>query len=367
MCKSRLILLEGLPGTGKTTNAYFLYTQMGRHDSAVKWIHEVTRPHPVLFFDEACLSHAAYAAFLAAHPDARPMLDSIAERRKTTVGIDLLEVAWQLQGAQKDVLFQTLRQYDAWNLTLGQRCQAALEKWESFVERAMDGGDTIYILDSALFQYQIFSFLLKDRPYEELERFVAQLLHIVSPLEPMLIYLHRASTEAAITALENTRGTESMERMWERDQHEPYYQGKPTGKAGFSQFLLDYGKAAAQLYATACCNKMSIDISNEQWRQYEDAMLSRLQLQRAAFPEASPPDGIYENKAHGWRIEVESGRIREPEGKRRLLTPKSERSYYVECLPVTLRFLDDDTIVTEGMQIAAQWTTLGTVYRRVEK
>ena len=53
---NRLILLEGLPGTGKTANAYKLYEQLVRNYRDVRWLHEVSQPHPMLFFSESCLT-----------------------------------------------------------------------------------------------------------------------------------------------------------------------------------------------------------------------------------------------------------------------------------------------------------------------
>ena len=52
---SRLIMLEGLPGTGKSTNSYLLAIHLKRKGNKVKWIHEVARPHPTSFFSEACI------------------------------------------------------------------------------------------------------------------------------------------------------------------------------------------------------------------------------------------------------------------------------------------------------------------------
>ncbi len=53
---NRLILLDGLPGTGKTTNSYRLFEQLVRNGRDVRWLHEVSQPHPTLFFSEACLT-----------------------------------------------------------------------------------------------------------------------------------------------------------------------------------------------------------------------------------------------------------------------------------------------------------------------
>ena len=57
---NRVILLEGLPGTGKTTNSYRLFEQLVRNGREVRWLHEVSQPHPTLFFSEACFTKKEY-------------------------------------------------------------------------------------------------------------------------------------------------------------------------------------------------------------------------------------------------------------------------------------------------------------------
>ena len=85
---NRVILLEGLPGTGKTTNSYRIFEQLVRNGRDVRWLHEVSQPHPTLFFSESCLTKEEYRLFMEKYPETADMLGSIAELRATTVGID---------------------------------------------------------------------------------------------------------------------------------------------------------------------------------------------------------------------------------------------------------------------------------------
>ena len=62
--KNRLILLEGLPGTGKSTNSFKLYEQLLLNGKKADWLHEVSQPHPVLFFTESCMTKEEYFAML---------------------------------------------------------------------------------------------------------------------------------------------------------------------------------------------------------------------------------------------------------------------------------------------------------------
>jgi thymidylate kinase len=45
MIDSQLIMVEGLPSTGKTTNARFIHIQLERNNLKAEWIHEVAMPH----------------------------------------------------------------------------------------------------------------------------------------------------------------------------------------------------------------------------------------------------------------------------------------------------------------------------------
>ena len=73
----------------------------------------------------------------------------------------------------------------------------ALEKWEAFVKAALRQDDTVYILDSSIFQYQIFTYLLAGAEYSRLAVLVRRIMEMLKPLDPLLIYLYRENTEGA--------------------------------------------------------------------------------------------------------------------------------------------------------------------------
>lgn len=364
MENTRLIMLEGLPGTGKSTNSFFLSTQLEREGKIVKWIHEVARPHPVLFFYEASLTYEEYHSFLKAHPQAEPILNQVAVFRKNTVGIDLLELEWNFINVIGINAFQALREYDVWTFSRHKYANVALEKWGHFAENVLDK-EAIYILDSSIFQYQIFSFLLKNTPYDELEQFIQKLFAIIKPLNPNLIYFYRENIGDTINFLEQLRGTQFMENIWERDKTEPYYSDKPRGAEGHKQFLLDYAGTAKRLFDAANCRKTSVEITNQDWETYENEILTFLGTERKPYPNALPPTGVFKNEALGQDIEVYGLLIKDPNGTERILIPKSDCEFYVECLPVVLRFDAQNQIVISGEQICERWTTSGTRFVRV--
>ena len=364
MENTRLIMLEGLPGTGKSTNSHFLSMQLDREGKKIKWIHEVARPHPVLFFSEASLTHEEYASFLKAHPHAGPALNRIAVFRKNTVGIDLLELEWTYMDALGTDAFQALQKYDVWTLPLDQYTGLALEKWAYFTEKALAAEDEVYILDSGIFQFQIFTYLLKNAPYQDIERFILNLIETVKPLHPSLLYFYREDANATLDFLEKLRGGQCMENIWMRDKAEPYYRDKPAGAEGTRRFLLDYAHIAKQLFHAADCRKRSIEITGQDWETYENEILSFLGTGRRPYPDALPPNGVFKNETLGYDMEINGLLMKDPNGTKRILTPKSGCAFYVQCLPVVLRFQGPDQITISGEQICERWTTSGTRFVR---
>ena len=240
MIDTKLIILEGLPGTGKTTNSFCLLSHLERNGFAARWIHENSRPHPTSYFNEACLSYEELELFFQRFPHTRSIIEKIWMKRRTTIELDLMEIKWHYLQDFGDEAFEEINKFDVWNFTLDEYERVALEKWEVFASEASKASEVL-LLDSSLFQFQIFTFLLKNAPYDRMQGFIQKLFNILAPLKPTLIYLYREKTEEAIAYLEKQRGVEFLEYIYERDKKEPFYENRPTGAEGMRQFLRHYG------------------------------------------------------------------------------------------------------------------------------
>ena len=369
--RNRLIMLEGLPGTGKSTNSYKLYEQMLRNGVKARWLHEVSQPHPTLFFTESCFSAGEYQRFIARYPELAGILNDVAEVRKTTVGIDYETVLRRCrkQGVndpQATEWFQELMQYDAFPSSLDRYEVQALEKWELFAEKAAKDEETVFILDSSIFQYQIFTYLLKDAGYDRLSAFIQKIMAYLSSLNPLLIYLYRENTEDSIGYLRDQRGIRDLERTWERDKEEPYYTNRQKDVTAFYDFLKDYADYALRLFNIIKCDKEKLEISENNWKAYEDEMLKRLNIARKEAPGFSAVSGTYVNSEHGISFSIEDNEMKDPEGVRRHLSPKSQKEFFVDGLPTVLEFFSEKYIRLHGQQIIPQWTETGMIYEMEE-
>lgn len=362
MSDTRLFMLEGLPGTGKSTNSYYLYIQLERNQKKVKWIHEVTQPHPTLFFNEACLTFPEYEMLAAKYPKAVEILKQIAVFRKNTVGIDLLEIERNYRDSIDEEAFTELKKFDVFKFSIENYEKAALDKWAYFVEAALKEEDVIYILDSSILQFQIFTFLLKNVESEKLEQFMQKLIEIIKPLNPGLIYFYREQADNSISYLEKTRGIKYLEEIRERDKAEPYYTQKPQGAEGFRIFLRDYADFACSLFDSIDCRKLAVEITKQDWSAYELDILKFAGIKYEPDITAFPAEGTYFNEDLQAKIEIKGLDMKDPHGNVRKLTVKADREFYVECLPVVLQFDENGNILITGTTICERWTTTGTLF-----
>jgi len=362
--RNRLIILEGLPGTGKSTNSQKLYEQLLLNGEKVRWLHEVSQPHPVLFFTESCMSKEEYQNFKIKYPEVAKLLDEVAEVRKTTVGIDQEAISRRCKEPQKQAWYEELLKYDAFPTSLDRYEIQALEKWEAFANKAGQDEDTIYILDSSLFQYQIFTYLLKAAPYERLKTFVQKIAECIKPLNPLLIYLYREHTEDSIAYMKQQRGEQDLVSTWQRDQGEPYYQNKQKDVTAFYDFLNDYATYAQDLFENLNFDKQKIEISKNNWKAYEDEMLGLLKINRVETPAYKAMDGTFVNAELGISFTIQDNLLKDPEGVQRPLTAKSQNEFFVEGIPTILQFFEENSIRLLGQQIIPQWTETGTVYTK---
>lgn len=365
---ANLLLVEGMPGTGKSTNSRVIMSCIEQMGKSVRWIHEVARPHPTLFFNEANLTFEEYHNLINRFPEVKEILEMVKIEMHSTISIDLLELEWNYKSDISSEVLSELEKYNVWNFPLEKYRNAALEKWKFFVEKIRnEKEELLVILDSSIFQFQIYTFLLKDSSYTVLQEFIEKLFSIVEELNPKLIYFYRENVEDTISYLENTRGISFFEQIWKRDRHNPYYQNRPRGAEGYREFLRDYHAAAQNLFRITPFEKIGVEISKGDWNHYVSNMFSFLDIHETKIDKQIDfPIGIYENKELNTRIEIVEGYVFVPSGKKKRLIPRRESEFYIEDMPTILNFENPGRAIVKGEQLIDRWTTLQTEFVKVQ-
>jgi thymidylate kinase len=374
MIDTKLLLLEGMAGSGKSTTSRFLSIQGERNGKHIRWYHEVARAHPVHDLFKARLTGAAYESFCKTFEHARDYVDRLHVMKDEYVWLDLLEIERKYRGLIGEDAFQALRTYDTWNFTPAEYREWALGAWQEFVDETLRG-DHIVLLDGSLFQWQIHGQAMDGVPKETIQNFVHQLMEIIAPLNPVLIYLYQKDADYAIERLRQIRGDRFAETIYQRDADRVYYQGTPPerGAAKFYQLLRELREMYGEMFAEAPVRKLAIDNSQGEWGQYEQQMLDFLELTRVSDPVVSESvlrnlQGSYKNETLQMEIKayVENGALLMQRGSRwvRKLIPKRELTFYVPDLSVEITF-EPDKLIVSGIPTTDAWTEVETEFLRV--
>jgi thymidylate kinase len=231
MRTTRLILLEGIPGSGKSTLGQFLARQLSVQGIPHRWWYEEEKAHPLYGFqDPASLQQ---------------LLDDLAG------------------GEYHRVI------------------AAALDKWRD-VAATIASHDTTVVLESCLLGYLTWTLFPFDVPIAEIQVYLGEVEQLLQSLSPRLIYLYQADLAQALRIICERRGAQTRERLIRNATQSPY--GRRMGLQGFEGLVM-YWAAYRQLTDAACQASgfatLAIETGAGDWPTY--------QRQAQAFLRLPPP------------------------------------------------------------------------------
>ncbi|WP_028563705.1 DNA/RNA helicase domain-containing protein [Paenibacillus pinihumi] len=139
MKNTKLIMIEGIPGSGKSTTAQLISHELLRQGLRHKWWYEEEKGHPVYIYDNY------------------------------------------------DVMQTIINELSDGNYQ--QVIHKALKQWQQFVE-AVQSSDGIIIVDSCLFGYLTWTLFPFGVSRQEIEAYVKDIEQIIMPLNPYIIYFY---------------------------------------------------------------------------------------------------------------------------------------------------------------------------------
>ena len=224
MDRPRLIFVEGIMGSGKSTTARWLARLFRRAGVPARPVPEA-RPHPTNVFRS--LPHWQ-----------QPWLDLTADELMT-------------------------RSY---------------ANWQAFVETA-HSDPRIFVFDGQLFHGDFTCLFLMRCPPQVLHQYAQTVLELAKPLDPTIIYYYQADVAQALDRISAQRGQGWVEYQVSWKVPSPYGQKhRLAGMDGWKQLYKDYRQLTDMCFQTLAIPKMAIETSAGAWSSYQRRICMFLDL-----------------------------------------------------------------------------------------
>ncbi len=325
---TRLILVEGMPGTGKSTASQFIHQQLHSNGHLSRWCHEEAETHPVC-------------------------------------------------------LFYQPQRHHSWSDYI----EDVVSRWQSYAYELHEQ-DQIDVLDVAILQNHVRSMLIFNCDRNAILDLVCRIESLIASLDPVLIYLRPKDIEKNFRDVVEVRGQRMLELWIESHDQYPYTRRRQVGGfPGFIAFWEEFGEISDQVFEDLAITKVRQDISNNDWIERYRELLDFLELPLPLDSSSSRSldcfTGKYlpldTNAASGFELQERDGCLvasvdqptfdvdRGPIGCFRevRLIPKGKNRFYIAAWPHEVQFKENTTGAIIKMSVSVSddgWTQFSEVY-----
>lgn len=237
MARTKLILVEGLPGSGKTTTAVFIANWLQERGVDTAVFLEGDLNHPADFESVACLDEQTYTDLLTRFPGEVDLLQSqvIQDGEDTFFRYRALQQSYP---HLPESLINTLAQHEIYEQPVPTFQRLLRRRWHRFAATAVTG-DTTFIFECCFLQNPLTMLLGRhDEPVQVAEAFVLELAEVVRGLRPCLIYLNPGDVRAILSKIAGERPSAWLDFVIA--YHTQQGHGRAMGWQGFDGLVQFY-------------------------------------------------------------------------------------------------------------------------------
>ncbi len=266
--RTKLILVEGIPGSGKTTTADYIHNYLNQNNIPNLLYKEGNLDHPADFESVACLNKEEYNKIRIQFKSNTDLLDKNLIKKGDDYFLEYRKLNNQKDSNFNKGLFYKLAAYDIYNLEFNKHIRLLKEKWKEFAQKALNQ-EKIYIFECCFLQNPLTTMLAyhnKDRDY--IISYIKELTAIISELNPSLILLQQKNVEEQFKKISKERSQEWLNFVIDYITTKSYgRENNLHGYQGLINFYQNLSKLESEIFSQLNLNKLLVKEPHSNWEK----------------------------------------------------------------------------------------------------
>lgn len=186
---ARLFIVEGLPGSGKSTAAKLVYELLVEKGIEAELYSEGNLDHPADYDGVAYFDEKDFRLLEESHPESKAVLNEIKIKHDTGYLIPYMKAVKEQKISFEDDIFNVIIKNDIYELPLEQHTRLILDRWSNFVDSRIVK-DGVAVFECCFIQNPVTVSMIRSNAAKAFTlNYTNSLAEIIKPLKPVLIYI----------------------------------------------------------------------------------------------------------------------------------------------------------------------------------
>ncbi|MFP4162792.1 MAG: hypothetical protein ACLFQB_03145, partial [Chitinispirillaceae bacterium] len=237
--KSRLILVEGIPGVGKSTTLSYIKNILDDMNIPSRFYYEADIDHPADYEGVACLDKEDFSRLKSRYRLNRTVLKENVVKKEGKYFISYRKMIQGIQSPLSEKLFRELSIHDVYFLPPDDYSSIFRSKWREFVRKSQAKNE-ITVFECSFFQNPLTMLVRHNAGESYIQKFYNQLTEIVESMNPVLILLLQENVGETLERISRERPKEWLDFVIRYVTRQEY--GREHQLEGFAG-MVDFYKA----------------------------------------------------------------------------------------------------------------------------
>ncbi|WP_242229485.1 hypothetical protein [Bacillus cereus group sp. BfR-BA-01329] len=192
---TKLIIVEGLPGFGKSTTAKLINEILSRNKIEVELFLEGNLNHPADYDGVSCFNKFEFDRLVSNSGDFKEVLLKRVFKKGSNYLLPYRKIKNEFDDQFSDELCNDISRNDIYELPFDKNVELIADKWNDFAEIALED-NKVYIFECCFIQNPLTIGMIKyGEQKEKIINYVMKVAKIIENLNPMLLYVEQDDLE----------------------------------------------------------------------------------------------------------------------------------------------------------------------------